>query len=127
MKKNLLTFMCFFVLSVLFSQDVNVIRDNEESTPPIVVDFYKDASFCILIFGLVILLTMAFLIWKKSTNLTESFKYFCLVIVILVSLLLMTLGYSSSQITPVIGLLGTIAGYLLGKTQNNEDPNQTNR
>jgi hypothetical protein len=29
---------------------------------------------------------------------------------------LITAGYTSDQIAPMIGLLGTIAGYLLGKS-----------
>jgi len=33
----------------------------------------------------------------------------------------MTAGYSSEQIAPMYGLLGTVVGYLLGKTRSPGD------
>ncbi len=36
-------------------------------------------------------------------------------VIISAALLLLVVGYDDSQIAPVIGLLGTIAGYILGK------------
>lgn len=38
-----------------------------------------------------------------------------LTLVIVAGLFLITAGYSQDQIAPMIGLLGTVAGYLLGK------------
>ncbi|QTA83229.1 Uncharacterized protein dnl_56240 [Desulfonema limicola] len=38
-------------------------------------------------------------------------------LVIVSGLFLITAGYSQEQISPMIGLLGTTAGYLLGKTE----------
>ena len=38
-----------------------------------------------------------------------------LTLVITAGLFLITSGYSQQQIAPMIGLLGTIAGYLLGR------------
>jgi len=40
---------------------------------------------------------------------------------------LITAGYSNDQIAPAVGLLGTIAGYLLGRIQHSnqqEDKNE---
>jgi hypothetical protein len=38
-------------------------------------------------------------------------------LIVVAGLFLITAGYSESQSAPMIGLLGTIAGYLLGKTE----------
>lgn len=38
-----------------------------------------------------------------------------LTLVVTAGLFLITAGYSETQIAPMMGLLGTIAGYLLGK------------
>jgi hypothetical protein len=37
------------------------------------------------------------------------------ILIITTSVFLVVAGYSSNQIAPVTGLLGTLAGYLLGK------------
>jgi uncharacterized protein YacL len=79
---------------------------------------YQDSfwlSVIILIFGLVIALVMAYLV--KNNNEPESLlRSFGTVIIIIAAVFLIVAGYSEKQIAPVIGLLGTIAGYLLGKS-----------
>ena len=42
------------------------------------------------------------------------------VLVLILAVILIVAGYSNDQITPVIGLLGTIVGYLLGKESASE-------
>lgn len=74
-------------------------------------------SFGVLFFGMVVVLAQAFLISKREEPLSESLKYLGVTLIIVGSLFLVTAGYGNSQIAPIIGLLGTVAGYLLGRTQ----------
>jgi uncharacterized protein YhaN len=73
-------------------------------------------SVGILIFALIIfllqvrLMTMLKLDWTP----TAILRFNGLTLIIAGGLLLVVAGYSDQQIAPVIGLLGTIAGYLLG-------------
>ena len=66
-------------------------------------------GFAILSFALV-----AFLIWQKK-NAEQILRTFGILVIIFAAVFLVVAGYSDTQITPVIGLLGTIAGYLLGR------------
>lgn len=80
-------------------------------------------SLCILIFGL-------FVIWLATNLLHEGksadnvLKTLGTLLIIIAALFLVVAGYSNEQIAPVIGLLGTIAGYLLGKGNNENKPQQ---
>lgn len=57
---------------------------------------------------------VTFLLWKKR-NAEQILRTFGILIIVFASVFLVIAGYSDTQITPVIGLLGTIAGYLLGR------------
>ena len=59
---------------------------------------------------------------KSSSNL--EWKRILITLIIISTLFLITAGYSNDQIAPAIGLLGTIAGYLLGRIQNNSQTGQ---
>ena len=45
----------------------------------------------------------------------QILRTFGILVIIFAAIFLVIAGYSDTQITPVIGLLGTIAGYLLGR------------
>lgn len=71
-------------------------------------------SASILIFGIIVIAFATYLIRKEQT--TESvLKIFGTILIIVIAVFLVVAGYSDRQIAPVMGLLGTIAGYLLGK------------
>ena len=72
-------------------------------------------TMSILILGLVIFLLMTYLI-ANGKNPLEILKAFGIPLIIISSVLLILSGFDSSQISPIIGLLGTIAGYLLGRS-----------
>ena len=55
------------------------------------------------------------LMWKKSSNGQEVLRLYGVVIIVGLSALLLVVGFSNSQLTPIVGLFGAIAGYLLGK------------
>jgi hypothetical protein len=75
-------------------------------------------SVAVLLFGLVIIWLLTRVILKMKTDQpweSSYVKLVGLVVVITAGLFLICAGYSQHQIAPMIGLLGTIAGYLLGK------------
>jgi hypothetical protein len=81
-------------------------------------------SLAVLLFGF---LTMApqvtVMVFRHKGWGPESIKVVGLSLVIVAALFLVTAGYSANQIAPVIGLLGTIAGYLLGQQSKKADDN----
>jgi hypothetical protein len=60
-------------------------------------------------------------IWMRSRDLLGEillFKMVALTLVITSGLVLIVAGFSSDQITSMMGLLGTVAGYVLGKSED---------
>lgn len=67
--------------------------------------------------GIFAILSFAFvtmLIWQRRSA-EQILRTFGILVIIFAAVFLVIAGYSDTQITPVIGLLGTIAGYLLGR------------
>lgn len=79
-------------------------------------------SLGVLVFGMIVVLAQAFIINRRQEPLSQSLKYLSVSLIIVGSLFLVTAGYGNSQIAPIIGLLGTVAGYLLGRTQSSSGP-----
>jgi hypothetical protein len=66
----------------------------------------------------IILLGCATILLRRETEHVSPEQIprtFGILIIIFAAIFLVIAGYSDTQITPVIGLLGTIAGYLLGR------------
>jgi hypothetical protein len=56
---------------------------------------------------------------KEAKEISDRvFKMYTLNIVVFVGTLLIVIGFSDSQIAPMMGLLGTIVGYILGSPHN---------
>lgn len=68
--------------------------------------------FYIAILAFFSLLILSF-INKDKDNVIEILKYYCLLFIIIGAIFLVTAGYGNEQISPIVGLLGTVAGYLL--------------
>jgi hypothetical protein len=83
----------------------------------------KFLTLSVLIFGLVIIIIMAILVLNHSSA-GEVLRLFTVPMVIVAAVFLVVTGYSQDQITPVIGLLGTLAGYILG-VQSQKTVSQT--
>jgi len=82
-------------------------------------------SSMILLFGIIVFALMTYLVNKKH-NPNDILRIFALPLIVVSSIFLIVVGYSQEQIAPVIGLLGTIAGYLLGSKSNKADKEDTN-
>ncbi len=71
-------------------------------------------SATILVFGLLVIILATYLI--KNGKRTESvLRIFGTILIVMMAVFLVVAGYTDTQIAPVMGLLGTVAGYLLGK------------
>ena len=76
-------------------------------------------SVAILVFALLIIGIEAFLISKaKKTWAPRSIvRLIGLTLIVCIAALLVVAGYGKDQVAPVMGLLGVIAGYLLGANE----------
>jgi hypothetical protein len=89
------------------------------------VEYAKMMSIYILIYGAILSLFSGVIALKTKGWSQEATKVFTVTVIVTAGLFLMTAGYSSEQIAPMYGLLGTIVGYLLGKTDSSEQDTKT--
>ena len=89
-------------------------------------------SGMIMGFALILIAFMTYVI-RKGANLDDTLKVFGTILIVVAAVFLIVAGYSEKQIAPVIGLLGTVAGYILGKQHSGKEsankssqPTQTN-
>ena len=74
----------------------------------------------ILIFSLI---TMIFMVRAlKDHDAGDVLRLFTVPQVVVAALLLVILGFSNQQMTPVIGLLGTLVGYILSTGRQRQQP-----
>ena len=98
----------------------------EPITPPAAAavreagDFFSLGEFqltlIIFVFGMVAMLVF----WQllRSDRATPyMMRIFVIIILVFGTLLVVSSSYSTQQIAPVVGFFGTIAGYLLGKSE----------
>jgi hypothetical protein len=71
-------------------------------------------SVTVLVFGLLVILLATYLI-RAGKNTEAVLRIFGTILIVMVAVFLVVAGYTDAQIAPVMGLLGTFAGYLLGK------------
>lgn len=69
----------------------------------------------ILAFTFTALVLASALLWRTRVSAPHVLKIFGIISIIGVSSVLLVTGYSNSQLTPIVGLFGAIAGYLLGR------------
>ena len=73
-------------------------------------------SLGILAFGgVLVTFQMSVMIVQRRYWDDQSLKIVGLTIIVTAGLMLISAGYSQDQAAPMMGLLGTVAGYLLGK------------
>jgi uncharacterized protein YacL len=80
----------------------------------------------ILAFGLIVLALAAWLISKtKSPDPILILRFFVIILIVICAVLLVFVGYNKDQITQIVGLFGTITGYLLGRIDSQPKSNDT--
>lgn len=93
-----------------------------ENVAPTHTDVEVWLSVGVLVFGAIITLALLFLLAQRMKNSNNSefidaLRYPIVLVIIVASLFLVTAGYDTSQMAPILGLLGTIAGYLMGRAK----------
>lgn len=79
-------------------------------------------SIGILVFGAVITLALLYFLGRRTTStktedLTEIVRYPIVMVIVIGSIFLVTAGYGTDQMAPILGLMGTIAGYLMARNK----------
>jgi hypothetical protein len=87
----------------------------QSATQPWNDELVKFLSIGVLGFSGISLLLATILLLRAGSPPPQVLKIFGILSIIGISALLLVVGYSNSQLTPIIGLFGAIAGYLLGK------------
>lgn len=91
-------------------------KESPEITPRIT---FKESSLslAVLTFGVIILFLEFFLLVKFSSqvNAQNILIFFTVTLIVVGTLFLISAGISPQQISPALGLFGTIVGYLLGR------------
>lgn len=80
-------------------------------------DMVLSLSLIILGFGVIVLGFITYVVITKIDSITSDLllKVYLTPLIIVCAVFLIITGYSEQQVSPIIGLLGTIAGYLLAK------------
>ena len=76
----------------------------------------------ILVFGVVMTSLATWLFFRSKVPADQIIRLFALMLIVTGTLFLVASGYSATSIAPSMGLLGTIAGYLLGRGANQRTP-----
>ncbi len=130
-KLNLFLIHSIFILLIsmpLLAQNTTGVNNNPPTEPetlnaPIVTPLSRlefVLSISVLLFGLIIIVLEIFLIKTRQISSEDTIKFIIITLIITSTLFLITAGYSNDQIASAVGLLGTIAGYLLGRIQNSK-------
>lgn len=83
-------------------------------------------SILVLVFASLLIFGILYIHHKSKVALnTFAFQIVGTIIVIAASLFLVVTGYDKDQITPIIGLLGTIIGFIFGSNANAQKNNNT--
>lgn len=78
-----------------------------------------ELTLIIFIFGLIAVGVFYFLAQNKQVT-PHLMRLYVIIILVFGSLLVVSSGYATAQIAPVIGFFGTIAGYLLGRSEKRD-------
>jgi hypothetical protein len=83
-------------------------------------------SSAVLVFGLLLIAVFTGLVRREGKGWrTIYMRLVVLTIVVTAGLFVIVAGYTQDQIAPMMGLLGTLVGYLLGKESAVPDPPET--
>lgn len=77
-------------------------------------------SVAVLAFALLLSILATILLLRTNVVANYVIRLFGIIAIITFSALLLVVGYSNDQLTPIVGLFGAIAGYLLGKDASQE-------
>ena len=98
------------------------VKGHPEGTNPSgwTANYSLSLAVGILVFGLIIFSIMAWLLSRRHDHMAVL-KVCALPLIIVSAIFLVIVGYSTEQIAPVLGLMGSVAGYLLGSVSKQVD------
>jgi hypothetical protein len=73
------------------------------------------AALAVLVFGLLLGFVSLLVMRHRTLPVEEVIRLSAMILIVTGTLFLVTAGYSAEQIAPALGLLGTVAGYMLGR------------
>jgi len=78
-------------------------------------------AFSVLTFGILMAVLATYLLHAAKVPPGEVIRLTALLVIVTGVLFLVAAGYSSDNIAPAMGLLGTIGGYLLGRNERKDE------
>lgn len=97
------------------------VVSNPNTLQPWSGELIQTLSLYVLGFIVIAFLLCSILLWRSKTDALEILKVFGILSILGLSTLLLLTGFSNEQLTPIVGLFGAIAGYLLGKEKKQEE------
>lgn len=86
-------------------------------------ELVTELSSGVLIFTSLALVLSSILLWRSKANGLQVLRIFGVLCIVGLSAFLLIVAYDQDQLTPIVGLFGAIAGYLLGKeSHSNNEP-----
>jgi hypothetical protein len=101
---------------ILDSNEGPVVETNSAITKEMLAWEMIRLSWGILGFGIILIIFIGLITYKNRGWDRELSRIFIVSVVIIAGLFLMTAGYSDKQVAPMFGLLGTMIGYVFGKS-----------
>jgi hypothetical protein len=80
----------------------------------------------VLLFGVLVVVSASVTLRGRNVTPDQALRFYGVIVILVGTILLIVAGLNNNQIAPAVGLFGTLAGYLLGKTQTTE-PKQGTR
>jgi len=79
-------------------------------------------SMALLLFGAMVIAAALWRIERAHLTETGALRLVGATVVVVMAVFLCTAGFTLEQITPAIGLLGTMGGYVLGRSERENSP-----
>jgi hypothetical protein len=79
-------------------------------------------SMALLLFGVLVIAAALWRIQRAQLTETGALRLVGATVVVVMAVFLCTAGFTLEQITPAIGLLGTMGGYVLGRSERENSP-----
>ncbi|MDB6062160.1 MAG: hypothetical protein JWM78_2263 [Verrucomicrobiaceae bacterium] len=89
-------------------------------TQPWSKELVQFLAISVLGFSGIALIMATALLWRASAPPQQVLRVFGVISILGFSALLLVVGYNNEQLTPIVGLFGAIAGYLLGKDSKSD-------
>ena len=74
-----------------------------------------------LLFGLMVILSGMWTLRNTTITAEQALRFYAVIVILIGTLLLILSGLDGQTVAPAMGLFGTIAGYILGKSQTTDD------